>query len=164
MPYPILPSLLLLFAQASTVPACPGASEQARQLAERTWITTAVYEGDDRSRNQVARYPGVVGISLWDACSNRFEYFDPATGRSRAEHGGAGWFFFTGDRRHQHTVPDAGTPLRRRVEVLTASEFTYSRQVPHGMREGAPLVTVHVVHTPYAGPWQVQATASAASP
>lgn len=164
MPHLVLPSLLLLLAHATTSSACATASAQATLLADRTWLTTAVYEGHDRTQNHIARYPGVVGISIWDACSNRFEYFDPATGRSRGEHGGAGWFFFTGDRRYQHTVPDAGTPLRRRMEVLTASEFTYSRQVPRGMREGAPLVTVYVVHTPYAGPWQVKATAPAPSP
>lgn len=164
MPHLVLPSLLVLLAHVPASSACDSASAQAKLLADRTWLTTAVYEGQDRTRNHIARYPGVVGISIWDACSHRFEYFDPATGHSRSAHGGAGWFFFTGDRRYQHTVPDIGTPLRRRMEVLTASEFTYSRQVPRGMREGEPVVTVHVVHTPYQGPWKVTATPRTGSP
>ncbi|WP_448136026.1 DUF4822 domain-containing protein [Stenotrophomonas rhizophila] len=164
MPHLVLTSLLVLLAHMPDSFACETAPAQAKLLAERTWLTTAVYEGNDRTQNHIARYPGVVGISIWDACTNRFEYFDPATGRSRREQGGAGGFYFTGDRRYQYTVPDTGTPLRRRMEVLSASEFTYSRQVPRGMREGEPLVTVHVVHTPYRGPWQVTATSRAESP
>lgn len=147
---------LLAPGYALASPACTGASPDANVLADKTWLTTAVYEGDDRSQNLVARYPGVVGISLWDACSNRYEYFDPATGRSRGQQGGAGWFFFTGDRQYQHTVSDNGSQLRRKMEVLNPNEFTYSRQVPKDMREGQPLVTVHVVHTPYTGAFQVQ--------
>jgi len=73
--------------------------------------------------------------------------------------GGAGWFFFTGDRQYQHTVSDNGTKLRRKMEVIHPTEFTYSRQVPKDMREGQPLVTIHVVHTPYTGAFQVQPSA-----
>ncbi|QMV72171.1 DUF4822 domain-containing protein [Comamonas piscis] len=154
-----LAAALLAPAYALASPACTGASPDAQVLAEKTWLTTAVYEGDDRSNNLVARYPGVVGISLWDACSNRYEYFDPATGRSRSQQGGAGWFFFTGDRQHQHTVSDNGSQLRRKMEVINPKEFTYSRQVPKDMREGQALVTIHVVHTPYTGTFQVKPSA-----
>jgi Domain of unknown function (DUF4822) len=154
-----LAAALLAPAHAIAAPACAAASPDAQVLAAKTWLTTAVYEGDDRSSNLVERYPGVVGISLWDACSNRYEYFDPATGRSRSQQGGAGWFFFTGDRQYQHTVSDNGTQLRRKMEVIHPTEFTYSRQVPKDMREGQPLVTIHVVHTPYTGAFQVQPSA-----
>jgi hypothetical protein len=154
-----LAAALLAPAYVHASPACTGASPDAQVLTEKTWLTTAVYEGDDRSTNLAARYPGVVGISLWDACSNRYEYFDPATGRSRSQQGGAGWFFFTGDRQYQHTVSDNGSQLRRKMEVLNPKEFTYSRQVPKDMREGQPLVTIHVVHTPYTEAFQVQPSA-----
>lgn len=154
-----LAAALLVPGHALAAPACAAASPDAQVLAGKTWLTTAVYEGDDRSTNLVERYPGVVGISLWDACSNRYEYFDPATGRSRSQQGGAGWFFFTGDRQYQHTVSDNGTQLRRKMEVIHPTEFTYSRQVPKDMREGQPLVTIHVVHTPYTGAFQVHPSA-----
>jgi len=57
------------------------------------------------------------------------------------------------------TVSDNGTQLRRKMEVIHPTEFTYSRQVPKDMREGQPLVTIHVVHTPYTGAFQVQPSA-----
>lgn len=154
-----LASVLLAPGYAMATQACTGASPDAQVLAGKPWLTTAVYEGDDRSNNLVERYPGVVGISLWDACSNRFEFFDPATGLSRSQQGGAGWFFFTGDRQYQHTLSDKGTQLRRKMEVNNPTEFTYSRQVPRELRTGEPLVTIHVVHTPYTGTFQVKPTA-----
>lgn len=154
--------LLLLLSLALSAPAAaasPGVdpASQARLLAARTWITTAVYEDDDVDNDKAAMYPGVVGISRWDADSNRFEYFDPSNGKSRRAQGGGGWFFFTGDARHQVTVPDNGVPLPRRMQVLDAETFTYSRRVPRGMQPGQPMVTLHVVHKPYTGPWQIPA-------
>lgn len=130
---------------------CPQAGAASRMLSSTAWLTTAVYEGDDRTRNLVDQYPAVVGVSLWNACSNRFEYFDPADGTSRRTNGGGGYFFFTGDGTHQITVADHGPALRRRMESLDAKTFTYSRRVPRHFMEGQPEITLYVEHTPYTG-------------
>lgn len=146
--------LSLLFASTASHAQgidCPQAGISARTLSSTVWLTTAVYEGDDRTQNLIDQYPAVVGISLWDACSNRFEYFDPADGASRHVYGGGGHFLFTGDGIHQITLPDNGPTLRRRLEVLDGTEFTYSRQVPKHFIDGQQEVTLHVVHTPYTG-------------
>ncbi|MFL6956328.1 DUF4822 domain-containing protein [Nocardiopsis yanglingensis] len=150
---PRLPLALLLACATFRAPAadCPHAGAAARTLAATAWLTTAVYEGDDRTRNLIDRYPAVVGVSLWDACSNRFEYFDPEDGASRLAKGGGGYFLFTGDGIHQVTLPDHGPVLRRRMEVLDAGTFTYSRQVPRAFMEGHPEITLHVEHTPFRG-------------
>jgi hypothetical protein len=151
--------LLLWFAAATLPTACaePATGIDPTALTSTIWHTTAVYEGEDRSRNVIERYPSVVGISIWDAGSNRFEYFDPATGLSRRTQGGVGYFFITGDKRYQINVFDAGgKPLVRRLEVLNRREFTYSRVVPRNMAEGNSNVTIHVVHTPYAGPFKIR--------
>lgn len=145
------PILTLLLA-APAAAACPSATPAQRVLASTAWQTTAVYEGDDRSKNVIDRYPAVVGLSVWDACSNRFEYFDPASGASRARQGGAGYYLFTGDGRDQVTLPDRGRPISRQLQILDAHEFTYSRSVPRNLQAGQPQVTLHVVHTPYRGP------------
>lgn len=143
---------LLLACAAFRAPAadCPHAGAAAQTLAGTAWLTTAVYEGDDRTRNLIDQYPAVVGVSLWDACSNRFEYFDPEDGTSRLAKGG-GYFLFTGDGFHQITLPDHGPALRRRMEVLEAGTFTYSRQVPRSFMEGQPEITLRVEHTPFRG-------------
>ncbi|APD12435.1 DUF4822 domain-containing protein [Pandoraea sputorum] len=150
--------LLLWFATVMlpTARAEPVTDIDPAALTSKVWQTTAVYEGEDQSRNVMERYPGVVGISIWDASSNRFEYFDPATGLSRRTQGGEGYFLITGDRRHQINAFDAGgKPLVRRLEVLNEHEFTYSRVVPRNMVDGNPNVTIRVVHTPYAGPFSI---------
>ena len=151
---------LLLWFAAAMLPTAGAESATGiypKALTSTIWQTTAVYEGEDRTRNMIEHYPGVVGISIWNAGSNRFEYFDPATGLSRRAQGGAGYFFITGDKRYQINVFDAGgKPLVRRLEVLNRAEFTYSRVVPRDMVEGSPSVTIHVVHTPYAGPFKIR--------
>ncbi|VBB16481.1 DUF4822 domain-containing protein [Burkholderia stabilis] len=127
-----------------------------KALTSTVWQTTAVYEENDRSHNVIERYPSVVGISIWDAGSNRFEYFDPATGQSRLTQGGAGYFFITGDRRYQINVFDGGgNALVRRLEILNRHEFTYSRVVPQNMASGSQ-VRIYVVHTPYTGPFKIR--------
>jgi uncharacterized protein DUF4822 len=150
---------LLLWLVAATLPTVAAESPariDPKALTSTIWQTTAVYEGEGRSRNVIDRYPAVVGISIWDAGSNRFEYFDPGTGISRGTQGGAGYFFITGDMRYQINVFDAGgKPLVRRLEVLNEREFTYSRIVPRNMAKGGPDVTIHVVHTPYVGPFKI---------
>lgn len=122
-----------------------------------------MHEGDDRSTNVIDRYPDVVGLSVWDACSNRFEYFDPISGASRASLGGAGYYLFTGDGQHQVTLPDRGAPISRRLQTLDADEFTYSRTVPRNLQAGQPEVILHVVHTPYRGPLAIPMRPGSAS-
>jgi hypothetical protein len=151
---------LLLWVAAIALPTAhaePAKDIEPAALTSTIWQTAAVYEGEDRTRNVIEHYPSVVGISIWDEGSNRFEYFDPATGLSRHTQGGAGYFFITGDKRYQINVFDAGgKPLVRRLEVLNRHEFTYSRVVPRNMAEGSQNVTIHVVHTPYAGPFKIR--------
>lgn len=146
--FPLLAASAASHAQGAD---CPQAGAAAQTLSSTAWLTTAVYEGDERTQNLIDQYPAVVGISLWDACSNRFEYFDPASGASRRATGGGGYFLFTGDGINQITLADNGPTLHRRLEVLDGTRFTYSRQVPKHFIEGKQAVTLHVVHTPYTG-------------
>ncbi|MFC7287404.1 DUF4822 domain-containing protein [Herminiimonas glaciei] len=153
---------LFLSLAAATVPVAnaepvAATSIDPKELSSKVWQTTAVYEENDRSHNVIERYPGVVGISIWDAASNRFEYFDPSTGQSRLSQGGAGYFFITGDKRYQINVFDGGgKALVRRLEILNRQEFTYSRVVPQNMTSGSREVRIYVVHTPYAGPFKIR--------
>lgn len=136
-------------------PGCDAMNPYDAALTGKAWLTTAVHENGDRRVDVSHKYPAVVGISVWDACRNRFEYFDPRTGASRAHQGGSGYFLFTGQGRYQVTLPDHAPPIKRQIEVLDAHEFTYSRQVREGMTPASPLRVIHVVHTPYEGPLQI---------
>ncbi len=149
-------SLPLLASAHDHTSACHPAPA-ARTLASTVWQTTAVYVGNDRSSNQLENYGGVVGLSLWNACSNRYEFFNTEDGSSYAPQGGNGDFLVTGDGRELVLMPPAGPAQRSRVETLTTSEYTYSRQVPKNLQPGQPMVTIHVVHTPYRGPLKLPA-------
>lgn len=150
-------SVLLILPDLCTAapPRCDAMNPHDAAMAGKAWLTTAVHVDGDRRVDVSRQYPAVVGISVWDPCRNRFEYFDPVTGASRAAQGGSGHFLFTSEGRYQITLPDHAAPIQRRIEVLTGREFTYSRQVPEGMKPGAPMRVIHVVHTPYDGPLQI---------
>lgn len=142
-----------LFTMTSGAIACTVASAKIdpELLTSGIWATTGVYEEHDCSKNVIDKYPDVVGISSWDKDSNRFEYFNPETGKSRRSLGGAGYFFITGDKTKQINVFDSGTILVRTLEELSPEAFTYSRMVPQGMQQQNPQVKIFVVHTPYKG-------------
>lgn len=143
----------MLLTITSVAIACSSGSDniEPEALTSGIWKTTAVYEEHDCNKNVIDKYPGVVGISTWDNASNRFEYFDPDTGKSRRSLGGSGYFFITGDKTQQINVFDSGTVLVRTLEKLNSSEFTYSRIVPQGMDKQKPNIKIFVVHTPYTG-------------
>ena len=143
--------LIPILDAAASSPSCTPLEPQYAALSSTVWLTTAVYEDGNRAIDLSEKYPAVVGISLWDACRNRFEYFDPRTGDSRSAIGGSGYFLFTGDGNYQITLPDHSGPVRRRMDVMTPQEFTYSRTVPEGMATGSREVVIQVVHTPYQG-------------
>ncbi|MCO7461804.1 DUF4822 domain-containing protein [Stenotrophomonas maltophilia] len=166
MRIPALTALAFLFPAASISASptdCALTDPRDAALAGTLWLTTAVHENGDTQVDLSRKYPAVVGISHWDACRNRFEYFDPETAQSRATTGGSGYFLFTGDGRYQITLPDHASPIRRRMDVMTPREFTYSRRVPEGMKPGMPDVTIQVVHTPYEGPLQISPSVSPAA-
>ncbi len=126
------------------------------------WLTTKVYLEGAPDIDVKDKYPGVVGISMWDPDRNRYEFFYTDTGLSKYEHGGGGYFMVTGDRKTHILVPDKG-PNRtvvRRLEALNNQAFTYSREVPRDMIETNAPVRIYVVHAPYTG--TVQTTPSSA--
>ncbi|HEL2981154.1 TPA: DUF4822 domain-containing protein [Stenotrophomonas maltophilia] len=155
-----LACLLPVFSVSASPTDCALTDPRYAALAGTLWLTTAVHENGDTQVDHSGKYPAVVGISRWDACRNRFEYFDPETAQSRAASGGSGYFLFTGDGRYQITLPDHASPIRRRMDVMTPQEFTYSRRVPEGMKPGMPDVTIQVVHTPYKGSLQISPSVS----
>ena len=53
------------------------------------WLTTKVYIEGEPENDVKAKYPGVVGISMWDPQRNRYEFFYTDTGRSKHPDGGA---------------------------------------------------------------------------
>ena len=124
------------------------------------WLTTKVYIEGAPEVDVKDKYPGVVGISMWDPERNRYEFFYTDTGLSKYEQGGRGYFMVTGDRKTHILVPDKG-PNRtvvRRLEALNNQEFTYSREVPRDMIETNEAVRIYVVHAPYKGTIKTTAT------
>jgi Domain of unknown function (DUF4822) len=121
-------------------------------LGKTRWLTTEVHLDGHPETSVKDEYPGVVGLSLWDMQTNRYEFFDTETGASKLAEGGGGYFFITGDKRRHVLVPDGGGAVVRKLEVLDDTEFTYTRVVPEKMIEGAPPVKIWVVHKPYHGP------------
>lgn len=155
--HPVLAALIVgclltpLRSYANDVGQQPGAEVLA---TSPQWLTTRVYVEEEPQIDVKARYPGVVGISMWDPYRNRYEFFYADTGVSKYAHGGGGYFLVTGDVKTHILVPDLG-PNRtvvRRLEKLDDTEFTYSREVPRDMVEGNPPVRIYVVHAPYSGP------------
>lgn len=118
------------------------------------WLTTKVYIEGAPDIDVKDKYPGVVGISMWDPERNRYEFFYTDTGLSKYDHGGGGYFMVTGDRKTHILVPDKGPhrSIVRRLEVLNNQEFTYSREVPRDMVQTNENVRIYVVHAPYSGP------------
>lgn len=118
------------------------------------WLTTKVYIEGTPDIDVKDKYPGVVGISMWDPETNRYEFFYTDTGLSKYDHGGGGYFMVTGDRKTHILVPDKGPhrTIVRRLEALNNQEFTYSREVPQDMVETNKHVRIYVVHAPYKGP------------
>jgi hypothetical protein len=128
-------------------------------LGRTRWLTTEVYIEGHPDVNLKDEYLGVVGLSMWDMQTNRYEFFDTVTGASRLNEGGGGYFFITGDRKYHVNVPDKGNgAVVRKLEVLHDSEFTYSRVVPEKLIEGNPPVKIYVVHKPYHGLVKTQFT------
>ncbi|WP_104912160.1 DUF4822 domain-containing protein [Pseudomonas sp. LG1D9] len=118
------------------------------------WLTTKVYIEGTPQVDVKDKYPGVVGISMWDPERNRYEFFYADTGLSKYDNGGGGYFLVTGDKKTHILIPDKG-PTRtvvRRLEALNNEEFTYSREVPRDMVESNEKVRIYVVHAPYKGP------------
>lgn len=118
------------------------------------WLTTKVYIEGAPQVDVKDKYPGVVGISMWDPERNRYEFFYTDTGQSKYDQGGGGYFLVTGDKKNHILVPDKGAirTVVRRLEVLNDEEFTYSRDVPRDMVQSNENVRIYVVHAPYKGP------------
>lgn len=118
------------------------------------WLTTKVYIEGAPEVDVKEKYPGVVGISMWDPERNRYEFFYTDTGQSKYDNGGGGYFLVTGDKTTHILVPDKGTvrTVVRRLEKLNDEEFTYSREVPRDMVDANAPVRIYVVHAPYTGP------------
>ena len=122
-------------------------------LGATRWLTTEVHIDGDLKTNVKDEYPGVVGLSLWDMQTNRYEFFDTKTGASKLAQGGAGFFFITGDRKHHVIIPDKGNgAVVRDIQVLDETEFTYTRTVPEKLIDNRRPVKIWVVHKPYHGP------------
>lgn len=124
------------------------------------WLTTKVYIEGAPQVDVKDKYPGVVGISMWDPERNRYEFFYTDTGQSKYDQGGGGYFLVTGDRKTHILVPDKGATrtIVRRLEVLNNEEFTYSREVPRDMVQSNENVRIYVVHAPYKGPIKTSTT------
>lgn len=118
------------------------------------WLTTKVYIEGAPEVDVKEKYPGAVGISMWDPERNRYEFFYTDTGQSKYDAGGGGYFLVTGDKKNHILVPDTGSvkTMVRRLEKLNNEEFTYSREVPRDMVETNAPVRIYVVHAPYTGP------------
>ncbi|SEN58326.1 protein of unknown function [Pseudomonas sp. ok272] len=156
--YPAVLTSLLVIGLLNPLTTLARTSERitdAQALASSPhWLTTKVYIEGTPEVDVKDKYPGVVGISMWDPQRNRYEFFYTDTQLSKYEQGGGGYFFVTGDQKSHVLVPDKGSvrTVARRLEVLNNQEFTYSREVPRDMVEGNAPVRIYVVHAPYHAP------------
>lgn len=131
-----------------------GKSDIQALASSPQWLTTKVYIEGVPGVDVKEKYPGVVGMSMWDPERNRYEFFYTDTGRSKYDNGGGGYFIVTGDKKNHILIPDTGSvrTVVRRLEKLNDEEFTYSREVPRDMVEANASVRIYVVHEPYKGP------------
>uniref|UniRef100_UPI003CC69007 DUF4822 domain-containing protein n=1 Tax=Pseudomonas paraveronii TaxID=3040598 RepID=UPI003CC69007 len=114
------------------------------------WLTTKVYIEGHPEVDVKDKYPGVVGISMWDPMRNRYECFYADTGQSKYDHGGGGYVLVTGDQKNHILLPDKG-PIRtvvRRLETLNNAECTYSRDGSRELDETNETVDTNVVQVP----------------
>ncbi|MDI2586594.1 DUF4822 domain-containing protein [Psychrobacillus sp. NEAU-3TGS] len=116
--------------------------ELSNILTSTNWQGTKVY--DEEGNNLTEENSNFIGLAKYDQETNRYEFFDKATGETR---GDEGIFFITNDGKKRILISQS-MGYQAVVELTEISDeiFTYKRM---GVDKSGNEVEVYVEHVPY---------------
>lgn len=121
-------------------------------LAGTLWQGTVVL---DTSKNDVTQYnTNFISIAKYDANTNKYEFFNPETGKSRGDYG----YFnvIDGNKLRAHvSIGENKYGAVLEITELNNKKFTYIRT---GKDKDGKDITVFVEHEPYAGKYKPEFT------
>ncbi|MDD1505565.1 DUF4822 domain-containing protein [Lysinibacillus sp. CNPSo 3705] len=121
-------------------------------LASTLWQGTVVL---DASKNDVTQYnTNFISIAKYDANTNKYEFFNPETGKSRGDYG----YFnvIDGNKLRAHvSIGENKYGAVLEITELNNKKFTYIRT---GKDKDGKDITVFVEHEPYAGKYKPEFT------
>ena len=111
-------------------------------LTSTNWQGTKVYDEKGKDLTEVNR--DFIGLAKYDKKTNRYEFFDKNTGKTR---GDEGLFFITNDGKKRILISESKN-YQAVVDVtkLSNKKFTYKRM---GKDENGKETKVYVEHVPY---------------
>ncbi|MEY9977054.1 DUF4822 domain-containing protein [Lysinibacillus sp. RC79] len=121
-------------------------------LAGTLWQGTVVL---DVNKNDVTQYnTNFISIAKYDANTNKYEFFNPETGKSRGDYG----YFnvIDGNKLRAHvSIGDNKYGAVLEITELNNKKFTYKRT---GKDKDGKDITVFVEHEPYTGKFKPEFT------
>ncbi|MFJ7971713.1 DUF4822 domain-containing protein [Psychrobacillus sp. NPDC096389] len=127
--------------QAPVVELSKG-EEQSNILTSTNWQGTEVYDAE--GNNLTVENSNFIGLAKYDQETNRYEFFDKATGETR---GDEGIFFITKDGEKRILISQSmGYQAVVDITEITDEIFTYKRM---GVDKDGNEVEVFVEHVPY---------------
>ncbi|MEB2300644.1 DUF4822 domain-containing protein [Lysinibacillus xylanilyticus] len=121
-------------------------------LADTLWQGTVVL---DANKNDVTQYnTNFISIAKYDANTNKYEFFNPETGKSRGDYG----YFnvIDGNKLRAHvSIGDNKYGAVLEITELNNKKFTYQRT---GKDKDGKDITVFVEHEPYTGKFKPEFT------
>lgn len=116
--------------------------ELSNILTSTNWQGTEVY--DEEGNNLTEEISNFIGLAKYDQETNRYEFFDKATGETR---GDEGIFFITKDGEKRILISQSmGYQAVVDITEITNEIFTYKRM---GVDKDGNEVEVYVEHVPY---------------
>lgn len=117
--------------------------ELSNILTSTNWQGTEVY--DEEGNDLTEENSNFIGLAKYDQETNRYEFFDKATGETR---GDEGIFFITKDGEKRILISQSmGYQAVVAITEITDEIFTYKRM---GVDKDGNEVEVYVEHVPYA--------------
>lgn len=121
-------------------------------LADTLWQGTVVL---DVNKNDVTQYnTNFISLAKYDANTNKYEFFNPETGKSRGDYG----YFnvIDGNKLRAHvSIGDKKYGAVLEITELNNKKFTYKRT---GKDKDGKDITVFVEHEPYTGKFKPEFT------
>ncbi|WP_060204164.1 DUF4822 domain-containing protein [Sporosarcina koreensis] len=116
--------------------------ELSNILTSTNWQGTEVY--DEEGNDLTEENSNFIGLAKYDQVTNRYEFFDKATGETR---GDEGIFFITNDGEKRILISQSmGYQAVVDITEITNEIFTYKRM---GVDKDGNEVEVYVEHVPY---------------
>ncbi len=113
-------------------------------LGSTNWQGTTVT--DQNGNDVTALNAGFIGLARYDATTNRYEFYDAATGLSR---GDSGIYFLTQDQKKRVLISQTRN-YNVVVDILTLNTDLFTYQRMGKLLDGSEGL-VDVAHVPYAG-------------